>query len=70
MSLVDSPYHLLSTRSALSCTRGRPHFAAKIRAVKVFPVPGGPSKSTARGRLDSKRARVKRATASNASPSF
>ena len=56
-----SPYHFDTKSSSFRCTNGRSHRLARIRAVRVFPVPGGPSNSTALGRLLSKDTRVLRA---------
>mmetsp|Transcript_37838 Transcript_37838/g.112035 ORF Transcript_37838/g.112035 Transcript_37838/m.112035 type:complete len:238 (+) Transcript_37838:216-929(+) len=46
-----SPYHLLSTASSGTYTSGTAAWLLMTRALVVFPVPGGPSNRTARGRL-------------------
>ena len=49
----DSPYHLDIIDSTGTYTNGMLLSCAIIRAAVVFPTPGGPSNSTARGMFDS-----------------
>mmetsp|Transcript_6199 Transcript_6199/g.17790 ORF Transcript_6199/g.17790 Transcript_6199/m.17790 type:complete len:201 (+) Transcript_6199:784-1386(+) len=66
-SFSDSPYHFDPRASRGTYTRGTAAWLAITRAEVVLPVPGGPSNSTARGRLDPACLLVPFVTASNTS---